>query len=150
MIARPLTRSHVLHVAERAPRQNQSQMGLVLSSLPVYTMPGRGLALLDGGDVYAVTGLAPLWDGVAEAWFLPTKDMRQKKIQTVRLVRRELDAAIERLKLHRVQAVVRSDFVDAHKLAKFLGFHSEGTMKKYGPDGSDYERYAKWLNRSHS
>ena len=112
--------------------------------MPVYLQPGRGLALIDNGKVYAVTGLAPVWEGVAEAWFLPTREMQGKRIQTVRLVKRELDAAITRLKLTRVQAVVRSDFTNAHKLAKFLGFTSEGLMHKYGPDGLDYERYAIW------
>ena len=48
--------------------------------------------------------------------------------------------------LKSLQAIVRSDFKDAHKLAKFLGFESEGLMRKYGPDGSDYERYAIWQN----
>tara|TARA_R100001460_G_scaffold58755_1_gene98569 strand:+ start:1902 stop:2351 length:450 start_codon:yes stop_codon:yes gene_type:complete len=144
MIARPLSKVHVLDVADRVPLQNNSQLGLVLSAMPVYLQPGRGLALIDNGKVYAVTGLAPLWEGVAEAWFLPTREMNGKRIQTVRLVKRELDAAITRLKLTRVQAVVRSDFTNAHKLAKFLGFTSEGVMHKYGPDGLDYERYAKW------
>ena len=146
MIARPLTRSHILHVADRVPLQNQSQLGLVLSAMPGYLVPGRGLALMDGSEIVAVTGLAPLWDGVAEAWFLPTREVKNKKLRTIRLVRKEFDAAIKRLKLRRVQAIVRSDFTDAHKLAKFLGFESEGLMHKYGPDGSDYERYAIWQN----
>ncbi len=144
MIAAPLTRAHVLYASKNAPKQNDAQLGLVLAALPTFTVPGRGLAFLGDGKVYAVTGLAPLWDGVSEAWFIPTRDMQHKKVQTIRLVRRELDAAIERLKLRRVQAVVRSDFDNAHKLAKFLGFQSEGLMKQYGPDGLDYERYAKW------
>jgi len=144
MMAVTLTRSHVLYAAKNAPKQNDAQLGLVLAALPAFTVPGRGLALLDGGKVYAVTGLAPLWDGVSEAWFIPTEDMQHKKVQTIRIVRRELDAAIKRLKLRRVQAVVRSDFKSAHKLARFLGFESEGLMKQYGPDGLDYERYAKW------
>ena len=146
MIARPLTRSHILHVADRVPLQNQSQLGLVLSAMPGYLVPGRGLALMDGSEIVAVTGLAPLWDVVAEAWFLPTREVKNKKLRTIRLVRKEFDAAIKRLKLRRVQAIVRSDFKDAHKLAKFLGFESEGLMRKYGPDGSDYERYAIWQN----
>ena len=146
MIAAPLTRAHVLYASKNAPKQNDAQLGLVLAALPTFTVPGRGLAFLGEGKVYAVTGLAPLWDGVSEAWFIPTEDMQHKKVQTIRLVRRELDAAIERLKLRRVQAVVRSDFDGAHKLAKFLGFQSEGLMKQYGPDGLDYVRYAKWTH----
>jgi len=78
MIARPLSKVHVLDVADRVPLQNNSQLGLVLSAMPVYLQPGRGLALIDKGKVYAVTGLAPLWEGVAEAWFLPTREMNGK------------------------------------------------------------------------
>lgn len=41
MIARPLSKVHVLDVADRVPLQNNSQLGLVLSAMPVYLQPGR-------------------------------------------------------------------------------------------------------------
>jgi len=144
MIVAPLTRSHMLHLANNAKERNRVALGVVLDGLPAYTMPGRGLAIMDKGEVYAVTGLAPVWDGVAEAWFIPSKFMDRRKISVIRVVRKELESAIVRLKLRRVQAVVRSDFRDAHKLAKWLNFESEGLMRKFGPDGLDYERYARW------
>lgn len=144
MIVAPLTRAHMLHLANNAKERNRVMLGTVLDGLPAYTMPGRGLAIMDHGEVYAATGLAPIWDGVAEAWFIPSKLLDRRKISVIRVVRKELESAIVRLKLRRVQAVVRSDFGDAHKLANWLGFENEGLMRRYGPDGFDYERYAKW------
>jgi hypothetical protein len=35
-------------------------------------------------------------------------------------------------------------FEKAHRLVQFLGMQDEGVMRKYGPDGADYVRYAKW------
>ena len=124
MIVSPLTRAHMLHLANNAKERNRVMLGSILDGLPAYTLPGRGIAIMDHGEIYAAAGLAPVWDGVAEAWFIPSRIMDSRKISVIRVVRKEIESAIVRLKLRRVQAVVRSDFRDAHKLAKWLGFES--------------------------
>ena len=45
----------------------------------------------------------------------------------------------------RIQAAVRADWPEAQRFAEFLGLENEGLMRKYGPDGSDYFRFAKVL-----
>ena len=145
MMAATLTRSHVLHAAKNATKENDMQVKYVLSTLDAFTAPGRGFALIEDGVVYAVAGMAELWDGVVEAWIIPTEAIKEKKMKTSRALWREFHSMSERLKPRRMQTSVRHDFVEAHRLVKFLGFQSEGLMKQYGPDGLDYERYAKWI-----
>jgi len=146
MMAATLTRSHVLHAAKNATKENDVQLGFVLNALPAFTAPGRGFALIEGGVVYAVAGMAELWDGVVEAWIIPTEAIKEKKMKTSRALWREFHSMSERLKPRRMQTSVRHDFTEAHRLVKFLGFQSEGLMKQYGPDGLDYVRYAKWTH----
>lgn len=142
-----LTRAHMLHLAKTAKSSNRIMMGNILDALPVYTMPGRGHAIMDNGEIYAAWGLAPVWDGVAEGWMVPSKLIDSRKISVARAIRRQLERDIVRLKLRRVQAAVRKDFNEAHQFIKFLGFESEGIMHRFGPDGADYERYARWQIR---
>ena len=50
---------------------------------------------------------------------------------------------IKEQELVRIQAAVRADWPEAQRFAEFLGLENEGLMRKYGPDGSDYFRFAK-------
>jgi len=45
--------------------------------------------------------------------------------------------------LSRIQASVCASDVRANRYAQWLGFEKEGIMRKYGPDGTDYIRYAR-------
>ena len=42
-----------------------------------------------------------------------------------------------------LQTSVKADCDIAIRFAKWLGLKEEGLMKGYGPDGSDYFRYAR-------
>ena len=45
--------------------------------------------------------------------------------------------------LKRIQASVHTNDQQAIRYVEWLGFENEGLMKKYGPDGSDYYRFAR-------
>ena len=49
----------------------------------------------------------------------------------------------EEYKYQRIQASISVKDAKAKRFAEWLGFENEGIMKKYGPDGSDYYRYAR-------
>jgi RimJ/RimL family protein N-acetyltransferase len=51
----------------------------------------------------------------------------------------------EEHKLYRIQASVSVLDLTANRYAQWLGFQKEGIMKKYGPDGTDYVRYARLM-----
>jgi hypothetical protein len=43
-----------------------------------------------------------------------------------------------------VQAACRANWPEALRFAKFMGFKEEGLMKKYGQQGEDFIRVAKF------
>ena len=45
--------------------------------------------------------------------------------------------------LWRIQASVHTTDEQSIKFAEWMGFENEGLMKKFGPDGADYYRFAR-------
>jgi RimJ/RimL family protein N-acetyltransferase len=54
-----------------------------------------------------------------------------------------LDHVQDDASLKRIQASVHTNDQQAIRYVEWLGFENEGLMKKYGPDGSDYYRFAR-------
>ena len=88
-----------------------------------------GYTGMDGDVVLATGGVHPMWEGVGVARYT---DMLFQHIQ-------------EEHKLFRIQASVSVLDLTANRYAQWLGFQKEGIMKKYGPDGTDYVRYARLM-----
>jgi len=55
----------------------------------------------------------------------------------------KFDILVKTSKVKRIQTNVKADFKLGHRFAEWLGFEKEGLMKYYGPDGSNYIRYAR-------
>ena len=91
----------------------------------------------------AAGGVFPLWDGVAEGWVLATKEINNYLITFARFMKQRTDMMIANNKSKRLQTSVKADCDIAIRFAKWLGLKEEGLMKGYGPDGSDYYRYAR-------
>lgn len=112
---------------------------------------GPAYTVFDGGTVLGCGGVALLWQGVAEAWMVLSEsvdmlDARGRGLLGIQIIRGLRRSSLE-FNLHRLQAVVAKDGDEANKaFLQWLGLEYEGDMHKYGPDGSDYERWAKWLS----
>jgi hypothetical protein len=91
----------------------------------------------------AAGGVFPLWDGVAEGWVLATKEINNYPITFARVMKQRTDMMIANNLIKRLQTSVKADCDIAIRFAKWLGLKEEGLMKGYGPDGSDYYRYAR-------
>jgi hypothetical protein len=139
-----LTRAHILDAAAQRSSTVIGSLDLILRALDVYSLPKHGLAYLEGGEIHAVAGIVPLWEGVGEAWAIPTKHIGKRKIVIGRHFKNTFHMVANDLKMRRVQAAVKVGYKEAHNLARFVGMTEEGLMKKYGPDGADYMRYAIW------
>jgi len=140
-----LTRSHFLDAIENRAPTVVGTLDMMLRAIDVYTMPKHGFAYMEDGTIYAVAGIFPLWEGCGEAWVIPTRVVKNRRIPVSRHLKKTLARlGFEELKMHRVQSAVKVDFKEAHKLARFVGFKEEGLMKSYGPEGADYVRYAIW------
>ena len=91
----------------------------------------------------AAGGISMLWDNVAEGWVMATNEVWNHSIIMAKHFKKRTDVLIETTKIKRLQTTVKADFALGHKFAKWLKFEPEGLMKYYGPDGSDYIRYAR-------
>jgi len=102
-----------------------------------------GKTLLSGNKVVAVGGVHIMWDGVGEAWALVSPKIEGNGIVFARYAKKMFDAIIKDNKLTRVQATIHASDVTAAQFASWLGFESEGVMRKYGMNGEDYVRVAR-------
>ena len=74
---------------------------------------------------------------------LAIKFLNPKPFAVAKYSSQLLQHVIEENKLTRVQASVHVDDKQAVRYVEWLGFENEGLMKKFGPDGSDYYRFAR-------
>lgn len=105
----------------------------------------KGLAFtgVENGHLVGSAGIAPLWPGVAEGWFLGGWRLHENVLSSIRVIRRELKLMVDENKIHRLQCVVRTDWPEAQRFIEFLGWEKEGLMKKYTTEKIDYYRYAR-------
>ena len=91
----------------------------------------------------AAGGVFHLWDGVAEGWVLATKEIYKYPIFCAKHIKRRTEIIIKANNIKRLQTSVKADCDVAVRIAKWMGLKEEGLMKSYGPDGSDFIRFAK-------
>ena len=88
-------------------------------------------------------GILPYWNHVVEFWMIPDKDLPKHKMKFHKGSLKFFDLVASQLKLHRLQCTVCSSNVVAHKWIKAMYFTSEGVLRKFGTDQSDWEMYAR-------
>ena len=91
----------------------------------------------------AAGGVFHLWDGVAEGWVLATKDIYKYTVFCSKHIKQRTEIILKANKIKRLQTSVKADCDVALRFAKWLGLKEEGLMKRYGPDGSDFIRFAR-------
>lgn len=102
-----------------------------------------GYTGMEDDTVLATGGVHRMWDGVGEAWLLVGKEGYEKPRTVARYTDLIFQHIQEEYDLFRIQASVSALDIVANRYARWLGFEKEGIMRKYGPDGSDYIRYAR-------
>jgi len=106
-------------------------------------VPGQSFSAIDNGHLIACRGIKQLWPGVAEVWFLSSDKVHNHVRPVIKIIFKYLPRLIKEQKLVRIQSAVRADWPEAQRFAQFMGLENEGLMRKYGPDGTDYFRYAR-------
>ena len=119
---------------------DREEHGKVLETL------GTSYTGLRKGQVIACGGIIAGFKGVGDLWLYLGKETFAQKRVALRVFKYFLEQIHSDYDLHRLQAVVKSDFVEGHRFAKFFGFESEGEMKQYSPDKENFYRYAKCWN----
>jgi RimJ/RimL family protein N-acetyltransferase len=100
-------------------------------------------SLLDDNTVMACGGVYRLWEGVGEVWMVLSKDARKMPITVSRCTLAAFETIMENNDLWRVQASVHANDEKAYRFADWCGFEEEGLMRMFGPDKSDYYRFAR-------
>jgi len=71
------------------------------------------------------------------------KGSNKHKFFMLKNIKEKFEETITKRNYNRVQAVVRYDFTDGLRFAKWFNMTHESVMKKYGPDGKDYIMVAR-------
>jgi|TARA_R100000005_G_scaffold95563_1_gene77625 RimJ/RimL family protein N-acetyltransferase len=102
-----------------------------------------GYSLIDEDDIVACAGVSAMWDGVAEGWIVLSAHAAKHRVSVARYTERLFDDIMKHNNLWRIQASIHTTDEKAIRFAQWLDFEYEGVMRKFGPDGSDYFRYAR-------
>ena len=86
----------------------------------------------------AIFGANQILCGVFQVWAFTTESVKRHPIAFHREVVKLIEWWFDNAQLRRMQMSVRVGYAEGWDWAKLLGFQSEGTMRKYGKDGSDY------------
>jgi hypothetical protein len=107
---------------------------------------GRGKISWHDGKPAAFAAFVEERPGVWSVWMMGTKDFKAAAMPLLRWFRKEANDILSVCKGHRLQCDSRADYEEAHKMIKAMGGIEEGPpMRRYGKDGSDYQRFI-WLN----
>lgn len=104
------------------------------------TVKGECFTGFHDGRIIVCSGLIRHWSTRAEAWLLMGCPV--SRVEMLWIHRRVLEF-LNGLDVARVETTVDDSFDAGHRWARMLGFNAEGLMRKFGPDGSDYQMYAR-------
>tara|TARA_R110000803_G_scaffold67203_1_gene128839 strand:- start:9989 stop:10465 length:477 start_codon:yes stop_codon:yes gene_type:complete len=105
--------------------------------------PGLSWTGIYNNKIVLCFGVRQVWPNVAEAWLLPSPLINDHALSVVRTARKIFSDIFKTEAFSRVHISVDSANDSAFKFAKALGFETEGILRKYGPDGSDYYMMAR-------
>lgn len=91
----------------------------------------------------AVFGGVYLFSKVIEVWALVDKKIDKMPKHYANATKFLIEFDFDRLRLDRMQLLIRADQSWANSWAKFLGFQKEAVMRKYGEEGMDHILFAK-------
>ncbi len=135
MQLRPYKAEDALEVIRRQAKEPGLTLDAATESLAKAKEQGPALTVVAHGKILGCGGLAMPWPGMAEAWFLCSREVDNlpllTKIKMIRTAKRVLKKWIKEYKLSRVQVPLREDFPKGVKFAKVLGFTFESVMLKY-------------------
>ena len=96
----------------------------------------------------ACFGLMVVMRGTAEVWVLADKKISKTPKTLIKAAKWALEEGCKRYSIYRVQASIDKDAVVRRRWAEFMGFHAEGFMPRFGPDGETYVRYVRFMDKS--
>ena len=111
-----------------------------LKSIGLY---GPAYTGIHNGVVVGIAGVMLFWRGVGEVWLVGSTHLTKCRIDFHKTVMRGLLMVVKGLGMRRLQGIISVNYPDNIKWLKRIGFKYEGTLEKYGADGSDCEMLAR-------
>jgi hypothetical protein len=111
-------------------------------------MPGKHASLYIDDELIGAGGISQHWRGVGDAWLVVTPNGWLYRFSLYKGIKKCLHNWMQELGLWRVEAVIKAEQIygPSHRLMNHLNFQFEGTQSMFGPDKSDYHRYALLRN----
>lgn len=103
---------------------------------------GPAFTVLGAEGVVACVGYMKQWEGRYFAWALIGENAGPYFFGMIRKIRRYFDEAPVR----RLETAVPVDWEAGERFAYLLGFQREGRMRKWSPDGKDFDLWARCQN----
>lgn len=133
----PLTAEHAVRIgpleAIHAGFEMTAEMAVMLEEV-------GGTAAVVDGEVVALAGILPRWEGVGMAWAWLTRKWRRH----ARRITAEMQLELSRSDYHRVEIGVKAGFHRGEAFAQRLGFYLETPVARgWGPDGGDYSIWVR-------
>ena len=121
----------------------ESQRDLLSHLTPEYALSlakvGPALTAEQDGQFLACVGVGYQTPEHGVAWAFISADAGPHLLRLDRAVRRFFST----IRCRRLEATVKKGFTPGCRWLELLGFEHEGPLRGYGPDGSDYVRYAR-------
>lgn len=108
--------------------------------------PHVAQAMLDGGRVLGAGGVFRLGDGRGLAWMLPGDWMTKRDYARAAAECRQKLSWLLGDGLHRIECTVLTNHAARARFAARVGFHHEGTMRRFARDGGDHDLWALVLD----
>jgi len=140
--AKPMTEEDLNEVLDNAlspdtPYIDRNDRSLLLAA-------PDGITLWRGDEIIAICGIHWFWGGVGEAWIILHRNAHKYRFASYRATKKIYNIVREGHDggWKRIQATVRVDWPEAIKMCEKCGFHREGRLEAYSPDGTDVYMYA--------
>lgn len=121
----------------------EEELRLSRDSCAIAITKGPAWSVVDDGHVVALGGIQIIYRGRGLAWALVADDITAS--QRHRAVRHAYKSVRQArwMGIQRLEATCIAGWVPGQRLLCGLGFVREATMRKFGPDGSDHELWAR-------
>lgn len=96
----------------------------------------------NGDQVMGCAGIALRWQGRASVWCMLADGIPKTAWIGIHRAVRDRLAAMQPQGIVRIEAETMCGFTAGERWLRLLGFEFEGRMRRYGPGGEDFGRYA--------
>ena len=104
----------------------------------------KAYTLIDNGKILGVLGFDVISNDEVQCFALLGKECGKKIVELIKFLKMKIPQEMNKLKLRRAIFTVKDDFLQAHRMARMLGFRVVKKLPLFF-DGCDYQLYERVL-----